>query len=286
MGYVLREALANFRRLWRIDLLAIGVIVVSCFLVGTFYLLTANLLLVARNAQSRLMEMEVYLSDDMSEDTMSSLAQSIKAHPAVGDVEVIDKARAAAEFSREFGPGLVDALSTNPLPPSIRLHLRTDPQIATRADEVAAFLKGKSGVDEVVYQKEWSARLSHLVSLSMVVDLSLFLVVALSSVLVVYSAVRLSILHRRPAVEVMRLIGATEGLIRRPFVVGGLLYGGIGGFLAAAMLYVCIAYFRSAFPEWSVAYVQPALWLSGAAGICLAAVSSWFSARKVLARVE
>jgi len=286
MGYALREAIANFRRLWRVDLIAIGVIIVSCFLLGTFYLLTITMYRVIREAESRMMEIEVYVKDNVDQSDVMALIETLRTLPMVRSVEQIDKDRAAEEFRKEFGSDLLDALSTNPLPSSLRIHLKEGKHTLDRMEEMMTFLQGRPGIDEVVYQREWARKLSHLVSMAVIIDLSLCLIVVLASVFVVYSVVRLSILHRHPAIEVMRLIGATEGFIRRPFVIDGTLYGLIGGGLAGLLIYAGVRHFQATFPEWRIESIDRALFLSPAVGVALTTISSWFSARKVLSDVE
>ncbi|MBI4531962.1 MAG: hypothetical protein HY709_10645, partial [Candidatus Latescibacteria bacterium] len=87
MGYALREAWANFRRLWRVDLIAIGVVIVSCFLLGTFYLLTITMYRVIREAESRMMEIEVYVKDNVDQSDVIALIKALRTLPMIHSVE-------------------------------------------------------------------------------------------------------------------------------------------------------------------------------------------------------
>ena len=106
-----------------------------------------------------------------------------------------------------------------------------------------------AGVDEVKYGREWVGRLNRVIVGLVLVDLFLGVVVALSSLVVVANTVKLTLIARRDLIETMKMVGATAGVIRRPFVIEGVLKGGLAAVLAATLLVVLTNALMQRVPE-------------------------------------
>lgn len=177
----------------------------------------------------------VYLADDVSEEQARSLAAEIESREDVATATLISKREALEEFKLRSGFGdALDALEDNPLPHAIVV--RPAGGAAGTVEELARSLEGEKETALVQLDTEWVARLRSILALfARVVDIVTALL-ALAVVLVIGNTIRLEINNRSTEIEVMKLVGGTDGFIRRPFLYLGLCYGLVGAMLAAVLI--------------------------------------------------
>jgi len=185
-------------------------------------------------------ELSVYLTQKAGGDRAEALAKQLRARPDVAAVRVITADQALAEFRNSSGFGkALDALDGNPLPNT----LIVTPTLSASTPEATVALKTSIGaaadVDSVQLDTEWVQRLNAMLDVMRRVLWLTGGLLGLSVVLVVGNTIRLDILNRRDEIEVMKLVGATDGFARRPFLYSGVWYGLGGG--VGAVLVVAIA---------------------------------------------
>lgn len=185
-------------------------------------------------------ELSVYLDKKAGVDRAEALARQLRARPDVARVRVITAAQALTEFRESSGFGkALDLLDSNPLPNA----LIVTPALAASTVEGTQSLKQRiaalANVEAVQLDTEWVQRLNAMLDLMRRVIWLTGALLALSVVLVVGNTIRLDILNRRAEIEVMKLVGATDGFARRPFLYSGVWYGLGGG--VGAVLVVAIA---------------------------------------------
>jgi cell division transport system permease protein len=244
--YSVREALISLRRAGRSTVMSIGTVGVAFLTLGGFLLASANLQRVVEQWGSTA-EMSVFLRDDVDEATRGKLGSDLGAHPSVERVEYVSKDQAMARFKTDF-PELTDmaaADASNPFPASIELQLRADPASADAADRLAGELRGRAGVADVRYDREWIGRLQTVINGVRLAGLVVAGVLVLGAAFTVAAVVRLSLFARRDEIDIMRLVGAPFAFIRGPSIAEGTLIGGIGAGLALAMLYALYRTFKS-----------------------------------------
>ncbi|WP_192035480.1 permease-like cell division protein FtsX [Halomonas sp. YLGW01] len=176
-----------------------------------------------------------YLTSDVDEGEAMRVAEALGAAPAVEAVRLITAAEGMAEFQQALG--LEDALARldrNPLPASVVVSPRDASPAAMRA--LATELEAVGGVDEVRLDLAWLERLKRLAELGRRMTLALGLLFGLGVLLVVGNTIRLAVESRRQEIEVVTLLGATHGFVRRPFLYSGAWYGLGGGLLAWGLL--------------------------------------------------
>ena len=164
------------------------------------------------------------------------MAKQLKARPDVAEVRLITADQALADFRETSGFGkALDALDANPLPNV----LIVTPTLAASTAEGTTILKTSIGsqpdVEVVQLDTEWVQRLNAMLEVLRRVVWLTGSLLGLSVVLVVGNTIRLDILNRRAEIEVMKLVGATDGFARRPFLYSGIWYG-LGGGLGAVVL--------------------------------------------------
>ena len=207
---------------------------IALALPGGLYLLQTNLARMSESWEGR-PGISVYFKVDAEPELAMTLRDELAADPAVKRVTLITADAALAEF-QQF-TGVTDALAhldRNPLPASLRILLK-DGSDAAAFDVIATRLKAGRGVDEVSIEKTWLERVQAMTGLVRRLGWVLAATFALGAVLVTATSVRLAIESRLEELRVMKLVGATDGYIRRPFLYFGLFYG-LGGGIAGAML--------------------------------------------------
>lgn len=186
-------------------------------------------------------ELSVYLTQKAGADRAEALAKQLRARPDVAAVRVVTADQALAEFRNSSGFGkALDALDGNPLPNT----LIVTPTLAASTPEATVALKTSIGavadVDTVQLDTEWVQRLNAMLDVMRRVLWLTGGLLGLSVVLVVGNTIRLDILNRRDEIEVMKLVGATDGFARRPFLYSGVWYGLGGGIGAVAVVALAV----------------------------------------------
>ncbi|MGH2570265.1 MAG: cell division protein FtsX [bacterium] len=248
--FTIREGVLNLRRAPIMTATSVAVMGLSLFVLGIFLLITVNLRSAIVVVQKQV-EVVVFLGESVRDEEMQSLDAFLREHPAVLDVRFLGRDEALASFRAELQEReyLLEALEANPLPDTFEITLyddwKTTDRIATFAEQVG----GMAGVDEVKYGREWVSRLNRVIVLLVLVDLFLGAVVALSSLLVVANTVKLTLIARREMIELMKMVGATIGVIRRPFVIEGVLQGGLAAMFAGILLLFLTGFLQGRVPE-------------------------------------
>jgi cell division transport system permease protein len=242
---LVREALQAFRRAPLLSALSITTIGFSLYAVGLFALVAVNLREALRSVEQRV-EVVAYLLRGTPPETIAQASQDIAAFPEVQRVSFVseDEAlkRARSELV-EFRDAYRD-LSVNPLPASLEIQLRDGYRDARHTAAVAERLKGYGFVDDVRYGREWIEKLDRLRNIAGVVGLTIGLAFAAVAVVIIGVTIRITVLQRAREIAIMRLVGATHGFIRGPFLLEGALKGLFGGLLAVALCYDTYLLFR------------------------------------------
>jgi cell division transport system permease protein len=176
----------------------------------------------------------VYLKIDVSAENAARVARTIGARPDVANVTLIDRTRALEEFRAKSGFGeALDALEGNPLPHT--LVVRPKSGAAGNVETVAAAIRAMPEADLVQLDTAWVTRLRAMLALAgRMVDLATVLL-AVAVTIVVGNTIRLEINSRSVEIEVVKLVGGSDGFIRRPFLYLGFWYG-LAGAVAAAVI--------------------------------------------------
>jgi cell division transport system permease protein len=181
-------------------------------------------------------DLSVYLHKKVGTERVQGLVKQLRARPDVAAVRVITAEEAFAEFRNASGFGkALDALTDNPLPTTLVLTPTPAASTPEGTGALKASIAALGDVDSVQIDTEWVQRLNAMLDvLRRLVWLTGGLL-GLGVVLVVGNTIRLDILNRRAEIEVMKLVGATDGFARRPFLYSGIWYG-LGGGLGAVIV--------------------------------------------------
>ncbi len=238
LRYILQDALVNIRRSRWGGLASIGTIVVSFVIVGIFLIITRNLgALVAEWKEQ--FQVTVFLEDGITPEQLTLLKKRIESERAVKATTHTSKEEALQSFKRELRgkESLLEGLGENPIPASIQLRIHEAYQTPEALRQLSASLSRLEGVEDVLYGQEWVDRLSAAVRMLRLLGLSVGLALGMASLLIVSNTIRLAVYARAEEIEIMRLVGATKMHIRAPFLLEGMIQGGLGAGLALLVLF-------------------------------------------------
>lgn len=236
--YALREAVAAFRRAPVLTGLSSGMVGLALFVVGLFSLATYNLQ-IALSAIEERVEVVVYLRDDARQSEIDFLLGELAAFDEVSRVNYLSKRDALERAQRdlpEFGQLFMES-EVNPLPQSLEVELRPGDRNPEVVERIAGAARNHPFVEDAQYGEEWVDRLFALRRIGFASTAVLGAAFALVAALIIGTALRIAIFARRDEIYIMRLVGARNGFIRRPFLLEGALAGLAGGLLAAGLTY-------------------------------------------------
>lgn len=246
--YAFDEAIQSLWRGRQSGLLSTATIALALFVLGAFLIVTGNLERLGAEWGSAA-EMSVSLKDDLAPADRTAIENVLAPGNLIADREYVSKSEALVRFKRTFADlaSTVDTVGGNPLPASYEVRLRSDGEGSSALEGLASRVREMSGVADVRYDRQWLTRLLSAVGIVRGVGLLLASVLTIAAALTVANVVRLALYARRAELEIMELVGAPTAYIRGPFVMEGVLQGGIGAVVALVVLALAFFGLRARF---------------------------------------
>jgi len=242
LSFIFNEAMRDLRRAGRVGVSAILLIALSLTALGGFWLLSLNLGRAIDQWGDRV-RVIVFLKDEPPAGKLDELMQRIEGVGGIQRLRYVSKAEALRALKRSLGSqaDVADQLPRNPLPASVEV--TPDAAIATAEGTRALVgrLSALSEVDEVQGGSQWVEGLEQFRRLFQGVGLVVGAVLALAAILTVTTATTLVLHLRRDEMEIMRLVGATENVIRWPRLLQGMAQGLVAAIVALAALEIAYA---------------------------------------------
>jgi cell division transport system permease protein len=240
--------------------------------------------------------LSVYMDKKAGAGRASALAKQLQKRGDIAAVRIITADQALAEFRKDSGFGsALDALADNPLPDTLIVTPTLTMSTPRGTDALKAVIAAMPDVQTVQLDTEWVRRLYAMLDLVRTVLYLTCGLLGLGVVLIVSNTIRLDILNRRGEIEVMKLVGASDGFARRPFLYSGIWYG-LGGGVLALML-VAIASWVLTRPVDQLANLYGSTFRLEGLGLALSAgvigvsvglawVGSWLAATRHIRAIE
>lgn len=230
-----QQAVGSLGDLWRTpftSLMTIFVLGVSLALPATLHLFVKNAQQVSEQWDSA-SQITLFLKLSVNDKAAQNLVKRISLYAEVDKVHYISAKQALKEFKilSGFGQSL-EYLDKNPLPATILVTPTQRASQAQAAKELLAKLAQEREVEQGKLDLEWLTRLEAIAQLIKDIVLGVALLLCLSVVLIVGNTIRLAILNQKEAIAIMKLVGATDSFIQRPFLYSGMWYGIFGGILS------------------------------------------------------
>jgi cell division transport system permease protein len=287
LGRLARQPLAAF-----MTMSVIGIAVALPLLLGVF-------LQNARTAAGNLnaaFDLSVYLDRKAVGNPAEALAKQLRLRGDVAAVRVITADQALASFRDGSGFGkALDVLKDNPLPDTLVVTPTLDAGTPQGTENLRAAIAAMPDVQVVQLDTDWIKRLQAILEVVRQAVILTGALLGLGVVLVVSNTIRLDILNRQAEIEVMKLVGASDGFTRRPFLYGGFWYGLGGGLVALLLVSFGTALLAAPVAHLALLYSSP-FRLEGlslvstlqvlAAATALAWTGSWLAVRRHIRAIE
>ncbi len=277
-----REALRAFQRAPMLSALSVTTIAFSLFAFGLFGLVAINLRTALAQVEDRV-EVRGFIAQGTAPEAISAAVGDIASFPEVASVRLVTEEQALERARLELGE-FEDVFEEGILPASIEVRLRPGNRDPETVRAVARRFEAYDFIDDVRYGEEWVEKLYRLRNIASAAGITLGVTFALVALIIIGSTIRMAVLARAREIHIMRLVGATDGFVRAPFLIEGFIKGALGGLLALALTWVTFqvvgAYVLQA------TFFAPALATAGViAGALIGLLGSAFSVGRHLKRV-
>lgn len=235
--FIFRAALRGLRA----SPATVGVAVVSMALTLVLFGAFGVALLNVQDAVERAgddLTLSAWLAPEVEPSARALLAADAARIAGVQAVEAISPEMARARFPDQTGvaSGALDLLDTNPLPASLDVRLRAESRTPEAVARVRASLSQMPGVSDVSSGDDWVEGYAKAMAFVRSAALGIGAVLALATLVIVASTVRLALRERRDELEILSLVGAGRTTLRAPFLLEGLAQGALAGLLALGLL--------------------------------------------------
>lgn len=233
VSYVVKEGFAGLGRAKLAAFTSIFSLFVAVLLIGVLARIGFNAYEISQLLRQQV-EVEVFL-DNIDSQTTREIEVKLENSPQVAGLSYISRDSASRIFQEDFGMGAESLAEINFLPASFRLTISDGAEI-NEIDSLVTEISQYRGVDEVRFNQALLQLLESRTELLALIGATIGLFILFVSMILVFNTIRLTIYAKRDLIRAMKLVGATNGFIRRPFLVEGILQGLIAGGMASIVI--------------------------------------------------
>jgi len=218
----------------------------NILIMGIAISLPVGLYVLMQNAQelstrlSSVPQISLFLAAGVNQEEAARIGRQLEQHAGITRAEFVSREQALAHLKRNSGMAdVIAGLGQNPLPDAYVVYPRSsDPaQLEALRDELQKW----HGVEHAQLDSAWARKLDALIGFVRLAVLILAGLLSIALVAITFNTIRLQILTRRDEIEISKLIGATDGFIRRPFLYFGLAQGLAAGIAAYLLIVASLA---------------------------------------------
>lgn len=233
IGHAIKQAFKQTFRNRAMSFASLFSITAMLLLLGLFFILVVNVNMIAESAKKQFDTIQIYLLDTTEYEAAETIMTTLSKNEHVASADYLSKEEAMVEYKIKWGDKsyLLDGLSENPLPNSIRIKLSD----VAYASEVVQSAKALEGIEDIKYYQTAVDKLIEITDFIKIGALIVILSLMAVSVVVVSNTVKLTVLAREKEISIMKYVGATNWFIRGPFLVEGILIGFLSAGVAVGL---------------------------------------------------
>ena len=238
LWFTLKQGFKNIKRNWMFSLASILTMAACIFLVGIFYSIVTNVNNIAHKVESEV-PITVFFEEGTTQEEMDAVGALIASRPEVERVEFESADQAWENFKEQYFQGSEAAegfKDDNPLINSANYHVYMNE--IERQTELVTYIQGLEHVREINQSEEAAKTLGSFNKLVSYASMVIIGILLLISIFLISNTVSVGISVRKEEIAIMKLIGATDGFVRSPFVLEGILLGLIGAAVPLVGLYL------------------------------------------------
>lgn len=223
----------GFQGSWRnrgMGLASVGSITAVLIILGVVLIIILSINNVVVETKNKFDEIQIYLEDNVESEKMAEIEDKLKSSEGVTDVYFESKDEALEIMKKDWGEEsyLLEGLEENPLPNSYIVKLKD----IEYADNVVSKLEGIDGIEEVKYYKDVIEKLLAAANYIKVGGIIIIAILMFISVFIISNTIKITVTARKREINIMKYVGATNGYIRGPFVIEGIILGLVGAGLS------------------------------------------------------
>ncbi|WP_233242554.1 permease-like cell division protein FtsX [Sporanaerobacter acetigenes] len=223
----------GFQGSWRnrgMGLASVGSITAVLIILGMVLIIILSINNVVVETKNKFDEIQIYLEDNVESEKMAEIEDKLKSSEGVTDVYFESKDEALEIMKKDWGEEsyLLEGLEENPLPNSYIVKLKD----IEYADNVVSKLEGIDGIEEVKYYKDVIEKLLAAANYIKVGGMIIIAILMFISVFIISNTIKITVTARKREINIMKYVGATNGYIRGPFVIEGIILGLVGAGLS------------------------------------------------------
>ncbi|WMJ76745.1 MULTISPECIES: permease-like cell division protein FtsX [unclassified Sedimentibacter] len=236
LNYIFRQA---FKSMWRnrmMGLASIGSVTAVLMILGFVLIIVLNVNNVAMVTKESFDEIAVYLLDDVEEEQIDEMGKSFREINGVIGVAFQTKEYALEQLKEDWGENafLLEGLRKNPLPNTYVVQLDD----VSKSESVIKKIQTFEGVEDVMYYKDAVNSLIKIADFIKRTGAGIIIILLFISVFIISNTIKITVLNRQKEIELMQYIGATNGYVRGPFMIEGIMLGLIGAFVSIILIFV------------------------------------------------
>lgn len=282
MSLAFRESVSAFKRSPLLSILGVVTIAFSLFAFGLFGLVAVNIRQALNNVEERV-EIRAFIADGTPVESAVTAVDDILDFPEVKSAVYTSKDQALKRARQELGE-FKDVFEAGFLPASIDIKLKPGSRDPESVRKVAQKVSHYRFVDDIRYGEEWVEKLNHLKNIATIVGAGLGAAFAAVAIIIIGATIRMAVLAREREITIMRLVGATDWFVRKPFIIEGFLKGLLGGLLALLITWIANGLINRSIIK--TVFFEPKIALLGIlAGALIGTLGSMFSVGRHLRRI-
>ena len=225
-------ALNRFQHAFAIITIAFSILIVSAF---SLFMTNLNAIMNSWKEGIRIM---VYLKSNVEKNKILEIERNLLGMYGVKDTLFISKEEGLTRLKEQMKrqSSLLENLTENPLPDAFEISMISQNVTISDIENLAGQIESMPEVSDVEYGKKWIGRFVGFLKLFQMVGIALGGIFFIAAVVIAANTIRLVLYSRRDEIEIMRLVGASDGFIKAPFYIEGILHGAFGGFIGLLCL--------------------------------------------------
>lgn len=239
LKYFFEEAFSSIAKNKGINIISIGTIVISLYVLGVFLFISSNLNTISERWRKNI-QVNIFLESSVDQQQLELIKRRLSNSPQVEEMLFVSQEEALERF-KSFFAGLKtipEELGENPFPASFELKIRESYQNSKAIKDFVQLIGRLPGIEDIQYDLQWIERLTAVIKIIRIVGIFLTGVLIFASISTTSNVIKLLIYARREEIEIMRLVGASNSYIKGPFVAESMIQGLLAGLFSIGLLWL------------------------------------------------
>lgn len=228
LGYLIKSGFSGIFSHGLMSFATVTIITACLIIMGSFSLLLVNIDHLIDNLEQENDVVVAYVDETLSQDEAEAIQPKLEALPNVTSVEFVTRQQAMEEFTADYDEGLFDSIGEETFRHRYIIHLTDISLMDTSKTSVEAV----DGIDGVQAHLEYANGFITVRNIVSIVSFTLIIILVIVSFFIMSNTIKLATYTRREEIAIMKMVGASNGFIRCPFIIEGLILGSVGGALA------------------------------------------------------